>query len=250
MRIPLCYTDQRIIHSFNTPFILSFQQSPFSLHTLFVPNSLSFSLISISSPIPMSTVDINHSVLISFVMLFDIFAFGDKFNSLQLRVERALEWNSTEALPASSNITKHMRGRAPRRTSALKISLFVKAEKLALCKVGTEQGNRALRLSLVVLTNAMKDGGIQELYFHLFRERSFLVPFFNNAQFLDLALENSQLRAQRPCKMRVSTAFEERVNVYAVALMSEEATKKRLSIARIAGNGTLPGLTIHLVQIV
>lgn len=76
----------------------------------------------------MSTVDLNCSVLTTLVVLFDVPAFEAKFIALELSMTNFLEWFATVAVPVANEIMENMEVSVSRRSSALRMSQFLKRE--------------------------------------------------------------------------------------------------------------------------
>lgn len=141
-----------------------------------------------------------------------------------------------------------MEVKASRRIYTLRMSQFVTSENLALEKLGTEQISQGFGASLPAHTYAMKDGQIQELFYHLFCYRNIAIPLFNGAQVLQFMLSNGQAMAHIPCKMSAPKAFEAQPYFRAMSLMSREVEKKKPNIVQNVVNGMLAGMAVQVVQ--
>lgn len=108
----------------------------------------------------MGIVEINRSVLISLVVLFETSTYKSKYNFLQLSTNSILKCTATAAVPAAKENMESLRVKALRSNSTLEMSQFLSNEKLAPRKLRTEQISEALRATLAVRTCALKDGRI------------------------------------------------------------------------------------------
>lgn len=84
----------------------------------------------------MSTVHINRTVLISFLVLSDTLALEVMFNFRDLPVNRFLECVATAAVLAVKENLEHMSFKVSRRKSARRMSQFLKCKNLALRELG------------------------------------------------------------------------------------------------------------------
>lgn len=87
----------------------------------------------------MSTLDINYTLLISYVGLFDTDAYKAAFRPLKFILILTLDYVRTVAPPSSEKIKKRTELKFSWRNSALKEFQFLKRENVALCKLAVEQ---------------------------------------------------------------------------------------------------------------
>lgn len=85
----------------------------------------------------MSTLDINHSMPISFLVLFHPLGLEATFDPLGLPLKSSLEWVATPVVPAGKEMMEGMEVKPPRRKSPLRIFKFQKGENQALHQLGT-----------------------------------------------------------------------------------------------------------------
>lgn len=109
---------------------------------------------------------------------------------------------------------------------------FLKSIILAQRELKTLQMCQFLGPSITVYSYAPKNSQIEKLLFHLHCNRNFIVSFYNGAQLLQLLFDNNQAKVLLPYEMSMTTAFEVKINFYAVALMSIEAERKTCHLKR------------------
>lgn len=113
---------------------------------------------------------INHSILNSFVALFEIHVFEGGFNLPNLPLKSLSECLVMAVDSAAKKAMETMEGTVSRKKSALRTSQFLKSEKLALPELGSEQISQVFRSSPATYTYALKDSRTRELFFHIFCE--------------------------------------------------------------------------------
>lgn len=177
----------------------------------------------------MSVLDINHRVLIAFVVLFDTVYFKARSIFLALPVQHFLEWVESATVPAPKEIIERMELEFSRRKTALKESQIHTSRKLDLHKLGTEYIFQVLRASLAVHTNVMMDCRIRELFFAVFCYRTFPVTLLNGARFLQLVFNNTQAKANMPYEISMPTAFEVFFYFHSILFMRREVGKNKLN---------------------
>lgn len=73
---------------------------------------------------------------------------------------------------------------------------------------------------------AIKYSQVQEIFFHVFRERKFLLFLLNGQQVLQLVLNSSLVKAQISYEMSEPVRFERQLYFYVVTLLSREDRKE------------------------
>lgn len=114
----------------------------------------------ISNSIALSTVHINRSALISFVVPFENVAFEERFNFIEITVKSLLEYIITVAVGAAKEITESMQVNALRRNFILSLSQILKSGSLALHQLGTVKILHGLSASPAFHKYAPKDDRI------------------------------------------------------------------------------------------
>lgn len=104
--------------------------------------------------------DINQTMLIYFVLLFNITRLRAKYSSVELPVNRFSGWVEIAAVPAEKDIMERMVFSDLRRQLALKDSQFQTGRNLALCRFGSVQIFRVFRALPAIYTYVMKDARI------------------------------------------------------------------------------------------
>lgn len=120
----------------------------------------------------MSLQDINRSVLIPLVLIYNIAASETVLNFKTFPLNAGLEFAETGAVPAAEKIMERMESKVLRRKFALIQSEFPRSDKSALRELLSGQGRKALRCSPVVHTYEMNVDQIRDLSFHIFCDRS------------------------------------------------------------------------------
>lgn len=105
-------------------------------------------------------------------------------------------------------------------------------ENQALHELGAQQIFQILISSLTNHTYAMKDAQINELFFHIFREKNFPVLQLIGTRFSLSVLENNQGKAKMRCEMSIPTAFEAEFYFHGISFMLIEDESKMLNIIR------------------
>lgn len=108
------------------------------------------------------------------------------------------EWISIAAVLVATKIMKRMEVVVLRRISALKESLFLKRENLALQDLVCEQILQILRAALAVYTYVLKDGLIVVLFFRLICERNVPVVLLKGVWFFQFVLDKLPPAKQTP----------------------------------------------------
>lgn len=101
---------------------------------------------------------------------------------------------------------------------------------------------------MAIHTSAMRSSRIRELFFDVFRDWSFPVPFLNCACFLQLVLDHTQAKAKMPFEKCVPTAFGAQFQFHEMVLMSREVAEKKQKVIQNPVHSTLVGMTVQLVE--
>lgn len=125
----------------------------------------------------MSTVDINSSVPISFVVKFDNTAFKLNFKSFNCPVKNVLERVVIATVLASKEIMETTEAKASWMKPALELSLFLKNENMVLRALWVEQASQLLRALLAFHTYKRKEGKVRELFLASSAKRTTLLVF-------------------------------------------------------------------------
>lgn len=86
----------------------------------------------------MSTINGIHSVLISFIMMFENISFKVKLISFELSVRRVSEYVTTAAGVAAKDLMESRDVKGLRRKPAINLSQQLRSKKLLLCELGTD----------------------------------------------------------------------------------------------------------------
>lgn len=131
-------------------------------HFLFLCSLYNSSSIYYPNSVEMSVSDINHSVLIVVLVLFDTMAFKAKLNSLELYVKHFLKWVQTAANPTVRKSWREWNARCYGERLCLKTQ-FLRSNNLAHCEPGAKKIRQIRRASLAVYTYVTNDAQIREI---------------------------------------------------------------------------------------
>lgn len=156
----------------------------------------SFLYFSVSNQIAMSAVHIRNGALTYFVELFDTAAIKANFYSFELSVKMYLEYIVAATVSSAKERIKVMDVKDLWSSSSLRKSQFLKYENLARHELRGKRICRPNRASLAVYTYGMKNGRIQNLFFHIYLERNVSITLLNSVRFMQFVLDNIQTKAQ------------------------------------------------------
>lgn len=163
-----------------------------SLHSiLFLFLYFSDPLYHISNSIALTTLYVNPTVLISFIVLADKVVFKENFHFAEVHVTRCPGQVATVAVTATNKIVQRMEVKVSGRETVLKESQFEKLDRLVLPVHGAEPFLQVISAFLAIHTYVMKGNLIRELFFHFFCKKNFCAALLDCARFLQLVLDHS-----------------------------------------------------------